>query len=156
VASTYRISTRTHPRGIARVPTAATRAKLRVAAQASLSHQNAARGTSICVVHSVDSYLRKLNRQFSGVDVTTDVLAFPANGQDGHLGDVIISAERAVQSAVRGGHETSGELQLLTVHGALHLLGHDHGTPEERVRMWQAQAEIMAQLGISDLAPTAS
>ena len=149
MASTYRISTRTHPRGIARVPTAATRAKLRVAAQASLSHQHAARGTSICVVHSVDSYLRKLNRQFSGVDEPTDVLAFPADKQDGHLGDIIISAQRAVQSALRGGHATSDELQLLTVHGALHLLGHDHSTSDARARMWQAQAEIIAQLGLS-------
>lgn len=156
MASTYRISTRTHPLGLARAPTAATRAKLRKAAQVSLSHQNAVRGMSICVVYSVDSYLRDLNREFSGVDVTTNVLAFPANGQDGHLGDVIISAESAVQSALRGGHETSGELQLLTVHGTLHLLGHDHGTREKRARMWQAQAEIMAQLGLSDLAPTTS
>ena len=156
MASTYRISTRTHPRGLARAPTAATRAKLRAAAQASLSHQHAARGTSICVVYSVDSYLRQLNRQFSGVDAATNVLAFPAYGEDGHLGDVIISAQRAVQSALRGGHETSGELQLLTVHGILHLLGHDHSTREERVRMWQAQAEIMAQLGLNILAPTAS
>ena len=86
--------------------------------------------------------------------MATDVLAFPANGEDGHLGDIIISAQRAVQSALRDGHGTSDELQLLTVHGTLHLLGHDHRDPAERVRMWQAQAEILAQLGLSISGPT--
>ena len=132
------------------------RARLRAAAQASLAHQNAARGTSMCVVYSVDSYLQQLNRQFSGVDMPTDVLAFPVDGDDRHLGDIIISAQRAIQAALRGGHRTSDELQLLTVHGVLHLLGHDHSTPDEHARMWQAQAEILTQLGVSISIPTMS
>jgi probable rRNA maturation factor len=102
----------------------------------------------------VDSYLQQLNRQFSGIDVPTDVLAFPDDGENGHIGDVIISAQLAAQSAQRRGHSTSDELQLLTVHGALHLLGHDHSTPEDHLRMWQAQAQILAQLGLSISTPT--
>jgi len=113
-------------------------------------------GNSICVIYSVDSYLQQLNRQFSGVDAPTDVLAFPDGAEDGHLGDVIISAERAAQSARRGGHGISDELQLLTVHGALHLLGHDHTAPAERARMWKAQAEILAELGLSISASAAA
>lgn len=110
----------------------------------------------MCVVYSVDSYLQQLNRQFSGVDMPTDVLAFPVGGEDRHLGDIIISAEGAVQSALRAGHRTSDELQLLTVHGALHLLGHDHSTPDERARMWQAQTDILTQLGVRISMPTMS
>ena len=104
-------------------------------------------------MYSVDSYLRHLNHQFSGVDEPTDVLAFPADEEDDHLGDIIISAQRATRSAQRGAHGTSDELQLLTVHGTLHLLGHDHSTPDERVRMWQAETEILANLGLSISAP---
>ena len=149
MASPYRISTRTHPRRIARAPTSTIRAKLRAAAYACLAHQHADQDTSICVVYSVDSYLRQLNRQFSGVDTVTDVLAFSSNEDDRHLGDIIISAEQAVQTARRAGHGTSDELQLLTVHGALHLLGHKHNTTDDQLNMWQAQAEILATLGLS-------
>ena len=156
MVSSYLISTRTHPRSHVKGPTAATRARIRAAARATLAHQHAVPGNSICVIYSVDSYLQQLNRQFSGVDAPTDVLAFPDDAGDGHLGDVIISAERAAQSARRGGHGTSDELQLLTVHGALHLLGHDHTAPTERARMWKAQAEILAELGLSVSAPAAA
>ena len=149
MASPYRISTRTHPRRIARVPTATIRAKLRDAARTSLEHQHADCGTSICIVYSVDSYLRQLNRQFSGVDAVTDLLAFPSEEDDRHIGDVIISMQQAVKTAQRAGHGTLDELQLLTVHGALHLLGHKHNTEEERLSMWQAQTEILQTLGLS-------
>ena len=149
MASPYRISTRTHPSRIASTPTPRILRKLRDAALASLEHQRADWGTSICVVYSVDFYLRQLNRQFSGVDAVTDVLAFPSEEDDRHLGDIIISVQQAAQTAQRTGHGTSDELQLLTVHGALHLLGHQHNTPEEHLNMWQAQTEILQTLGLS-------
>jgi probable rRNA maturation factor len=41
------------------------------------------------------------------------------------------------------------EVQLLVVHGTLHLLGHDHAEAAEKARMWKAQAEVMAGLGLS-------
>ena len=40
----------------------------------------------------------------------------------------------------------TAELQLLVVHGVLHLLGHDHADEDQRRQMWTAQAEILAQL----------
>jgi probable rRNA maturation factor len=64
------------------------------------------------------------------------------------LGDVVISVEMARRRArsARGG--LRAELALLLVHGILHLLGHDHGTPAERRRMWQKQQAILAACGI--------
>lgn len=154
MASLYRISTRTYPLRLARAPTAPVRLKLRAAAHAALLHQNVAQDTSVCVVYSADCYLQQLNHQFLGVDAATDVLAFTADGEDGHLGDVIISAQRASRSAQHSGHGITDELQLLTVHGTLHLLGYDHNTIEKRRRMWKIQAEIIALLGLSIRVPT--
>jgi probable rRNA maturation factor len=45
------------------------------------------------------------------------------------------------------------ELQLLVVHGVLHLLGHDHAEPQEKAAMWAAQAEILTRLGCPQVAP---
>jgi probable rRNA maturation factor len=48
---------------------------------------------------------------------------------------------------VSGRHPVQDELQLLVVHGVLHLLGHDHAEEEEKAKMWAAQAEILESLG---------
>ena len=64
-----------------------------------------------------------------------------------YLGDVVISAPRAQAQASAGGHAYVEEMQLLVVHGVLHLLGHDHGEPDEKQRMWALQSEILAELG---------
>jgi probable rRNA maturation factor len=60
---------------------------------------------------------------------------------------VIISLPRAKAQAGRAGHPLEAELQLLTVHGVLHLLGHDHAEPAEKSAMRAAQAEILRALG---------
>ncbi len=122
-----------------------------------------------------DAAMSALNRAYRGVTGPTDVLAFPmtegpfgsawppsralrqaqapergrgtqAEGPD-LLGDVVISAETARRQArpVRGG--LRAELALLLVHGILHLVGYDHGTPRERRRMWQKQQAILAGCG---------
>jgi probable rRNA maturation factor len=101
-----------------------------------------------------DARIQELNRDFLGHDATTDVLSFPADEADpdtGHryLGDVVISFVRAVEQAIEGGHTVEAEMQLLVVHGVLHLLGHDHASKEEKERMWAAQAKVLESLGIS-------
>lgn len=123
-------------------------------AQAVLDHQLAAPGTEVTVVVSDDAQLQQLNRQFLGVDAATDVLSFPAGFIDPdsgapYLGDVLISYPRAETQASAAGHTVENELQLLVVHGLLHLLGHDHLEEEDKARMWAAQAEILERLGVS-------
>jgi probable rRNA maturation factor len=70
-----------------------------------------------------------------------------------YLGDIIISYPRAEAQAQAGGHLTSAELQLLVVHGVLHLLGHEHATATQKRTMWSAQAEIMQAIGASITGP---
>jgi probable rRNA maturation factor len=101
---------------------------------------------------SDDAQLHELNRQFLEVDAPTDVLSFPSGETDPdsqalYLGDVIISYPRAQAQAVAGGHAVDDELQLLAVHGALHLLGHDHANDVEKAVMWALQARALEALG---------
>jgi probable rRNA maturation factor len=56
---------------------------------------------------------------------------------------------RAAEQALEGGHDLEGEMQLLVIHGVLHLLGHDHVEPVEKERMWSIQAALLERLGIS-------
>ncbi len=132
-------------------------AGLRTAARAALRHQHAPAAAALSVRVAGDAELRELNRQFRREDHATDVLSFPAGagpGQDGlYLGDIAVSYGRAAAQARRGRHPVKAELQLLVVHGVLHLLGHDHGTPDEQAHMWQAQAEILKQLRAAITAP---
>ena len=124
------------------------------AANQVLQHANAGPQAEVTLVLSDEAQLHELNRQFLGVDAPTDVLAFPVGEVDPdsqalYLGDVIISYPRAQAQATSAGHRLEAELQLLVVHGTLHLLGYDHASPEEKAVMWAAQADILNQLGVT-------
>lgn len=74
-----------------------------------------------------DAELRRLNRRFRGQDKPTDVLSFPA-ALPGAAGDIAISADTARANAARFGHAAAAEVNLLLLHGMLHLAGYDHET----------------------------
>jgi probable rRNA maturation factor len=98
--------------------------------------------------------IQALNRDFLAHDAPTDVLSFPADEPDpetgrSYLGDVAISLARAAEQARERGHTLEAEMQLLVVHGILHLLGHDHAGAAEKERMWAAQAQALERLGVS-------
>jgi probable rRNA maturation factor len=123
-------------------------------AHAALAHQSAPPESDLTIVLSNDAQLQELNLQWMGIDAPTDVLSFPSEETDPetgsrYLGDILISLETAARQAST--HPLKAEVQLLVIHGILHLLGHDHANPAEKARMWQAQAEILAQLGLGDL-----
>lgn len=108
----------------------------------------------LTVVLTGDKRVHALNRDFLGIDATTDVLSFPADEPDPetggrYLGDIVISVQRAASQAKAHGHATEAEVQLLTIHGVLHLLGHDHAGLEDKARMWAAQTEALERIGIS-------
>jgi probable rRNA maturation factor len=112
----------------------------------------------LTIVISDDAQLHALNRQFLGIDAPTDVLSFPTGDTDPdsgetYLGDVLISHARATVQAMAGGHALQDELQLLVVHGVLHLLGFDHAEPDEKARMWAIQAQVLEDLGCRVLRP---
>lgn len=130
---------------------------LRQAALATLVHQQVAEPCELAVVVTDDEALRELNRRYRGVDAPTDVLAFPnegrgpfvsAPGLPRYLGDVIVSFPRAAAQAAEAGHAVEAELQLLVVHGTLHLLGHDDAAERPRAQMWKAQSQVLQALGV--------
>ncbi len=86
-------------------------------------------GGEFAVVVSNDPALRRANCQFRGISRTTDVLSF-LDGDDGRLGDLLVSAQRAKLQADAYGHDIESELKILVLHGLLHLLGYDHETDE--------------------------
>jgi probable rRNA maturation factor len=121
-----------------------------------LKHQKESLEVDISVVLTDSRSLQELNRHYLGIDAPTDVLSFPASESDPetgarYLGDILIAVPYARKSARKAGHSLEAELQLLVVHGMLHLLGHDHAKPREKARMWKAQREILTQLGLGEI-----
>ena len=126
------------------------------AAQAALEHELQSLDSELSIVLTDNTRLRELNLNYLGVDSPTDVLSFPASETDPetgarYIGDILISIPRAQEQAEAAGHPLESEVQLLVVHGVLHLLGHDHAAPEDKERMWKAQAEILATLGLGNI-----
>jgi probable rRNA maturation factor len=80
----------------------------------------------VSLVLAGDRLLRRLNRDYRGRDRSTDVLSFPGDGGEAGLGDVVISVETARRNARRLGRTLLQELDVLALHGFLHVLGHDH------------------------------
>ena len=129
---------------------------LQHAAQVALEHESQSLDDELSIILSDDARLHELNLNYLGVNAPTDVLSFPASETDPetgthYLGDILISAPRAQVQAEAAGHSLEAEVQLLVVHGVLHLLGYDHAEPEEKRRMWKAQAEILQRLGIGHI-----
>lgn len=110
-----------------------------------------------------------LHEQWMDVAGPTDVLAFPMDGEgteggelglaegagpagnergssaesESLLGDVVLCPQVAARQASEAGHSTAGELSLLTAHGILHLLGYDHGDPDQEREMFELQATLV-------------
>lgn len=118
-----------------------------------LHAEHAALGSGVTLLLAGDALLRRLNREHRGLDEPTDVLSFgagegeavpqpvPGAGDEAvteealYLGDIALSVEAARRQAAEAGLTTDEELAHLAVHGLLHLLGHDHATPEESAAM---------------------
>ena len=85
------------------------------------------------VVFISDKAMRAYNRDYRGFDKPTDVLSF--RGDDGYLGDILISAETAYNQASRSRTLTfESNLHRLMLHGLLHLMGYDHETDHGEMR----------------------
>jgi probable rRNA maturation factor len=126
------------------------------AAQITLNLYGKVENTDLGIVVGNDEFVRKLNQKYRQVDEPTDVLSFPAGEEDPdtadlYLGDVVISLPRAQEQAAAGGHSLEAELQLLVVHGTLHLLGYDHAEAIEKDVMQTSQDKILEQLGIQSI-----
>ena len=96
--------------------------------------------------------ITELNAHHMGAEGPTDVLAFPIDmpgesrgGEPSILGDVVLCPEVAAEQASRGGNTPEAEIELLVVHGLLHLLGHDHAEADERHRMFSLTDRLLAE-----------
>lgn len=99
-----------------------------------------------------DSEIQKLNRDFRGVDSSTDVLSFPIDDEfklgGNILGDVIINMKRVLEQAKEFSHSNERELSYLTCHSVLHLLGYDHIEDRDKKLMREREKLIMKELKI--------
>lgn len=105
---------------------------------------------SIAVVEIAE--MTELNTTYRSKSGPTDVLSFPCDdpcavveqGEPVTLGDVVIAPEVAERQAAEYGHTVEEELNLLLVHGVLHLLGYDHEVDEEAAAM-QARERVLLE-----------
>lgn len=90
--------------------------------------------------------IRRLNKEFRGLDKTTDVLSFPApEFPAGFIGDVAVNFDHAQIQAKHRKVRPVDELAMLAVHGVLHLLGYDDETESDRAKMQSRMNEVMAK-----------
>jgi probable rRNA maturation factor len=127
----------------------------RAIAAAAAADEGSSRGGELAIVLTDDSAIRVLNREWRGMDKPTNVLSFPAHqgGPDDdapHLGDIVIAYEITAREAVAEGKAFAHHLAHLTVHGYLHLLGHDHESDRDADAMERLESTILARLGVPD------
>src|SRR3954467_11341511 len=109
----------------------------------------------LCVTAADEDTIAELNQRWMEKDGPTDVLAFPMDElrpglvneepEEGVLGDLVLCVGVAERQARGGGARTEDEVDLLTVHGILHLLGYDHAEPEEHQEMFGLQARLLGE-----------
>ena len=101
-----------------------------------------------------DDEMQKINKEYRGIDRTTDVISFALNDNKhidavlNSLGDIFISIPKMISQARDYGHSEKRELSFLTLHGILHLLGYDHIEEDDEKVMFGLQKEILNELGI--------
>lgn len=104
----------------------------------------------LSVLLTNDAKIHELNREHRGKDRPTDVLAFPLDDSDDDpsplrlLGDVVISLDTALRQARGRRRELADEVRFLLAHGILHLIGYDHGTPDEKREMTRMTRRLVA------------
>jgi len=109
----------------------------------------------LCVKAVDEATIAELNERWMDKDGPTDVLSFPMDelrpglvGQEpeeGVLGDLVLCPTIAARQGETAGHGAEAEIDLLTVHGILHLLGYDHAEPEEHREMFGLQDDLLEQ-----------
>ena len=106
--------------------------------------------------------IRKLNKEYRGIDRATDVLSFPMFekneieqiinekkwGYDDILGDMVISIEQVKLQAEEYGHSFERELSYMVVHSFYHLMGYDHMEEEDKKKMREKEEFVLNEMNI--------
>ena len=107
----------------------------------------------LCLRLVDEAAMEVLHVQWMDLPGPTDVMSFPMDElrpgregeepEEGILGDLMLCPSVAQRQATTAGHSTDAELELLTVHGILHLLGYDHAEPDEEREMFELQRQLL-------------
>lgn len=119
---------------------------------AALAAEGVPAGAEVGLAFLGPEAMAELNQVHMGGAGPTDVLAFPIDGRDvldgspvpGMVGDIVVCPAVAQAGAADHAGSPDDELALLVVHGALHLLGHDHGEDDERAAMQERERALLA------------
>ncbi|KHL12121.1 putative rRNA maturation factor [Mumia flava] len=119
-----------------------------------MSRMRLAPGTEVTMIVVDPDTMTQYNEKWMHKDGPTDVLSFPIDelrpgsddieAEEGYLGDMLLCPEVAAKDAAAEGLELGSHLELLTVHGVLHLLGYDHAEPDEHREMFGLQDRLLA------------
>ena len=139
-------------RGLARARALARETIAAAVAESGLAREGGAE-VSLCLAD--DARLQALNLRWRGVDKPTNVLSFPSpppghGAESAALGDIALAYETLAREANELGAPLADHYRHLVAHGFLHLIGYDHATDEEAVRMEALESRIMARLGAAD------
>ncbi|MDR2255817.1 MAG: rRNA maturation RNase YbeY [Arthrobacter sp.] len=107
----------------------------------------------LSIVLMDEAAMEELHLKWMDLPGPTDVMSFPLDelrpgtpsslSGPGMLGDIVLCPSVAAKQAAAGGHSMQDELDLLTTHGVLHLLGYDHDEPEAKAEMFGLQRELL-------------
>jgi probable rRNA maturation factor len=114
--------------------------------------------SELAIVLTDDAAMRRLNRNWRGINAPTNVLSFATKNPGGrldeqlgrHLGDVVLAYETIKREAHREGKPFDHHLAHLVVHGFLHLLGYDHKSDAQARRMETTERAILRDLAVPD------
>jgi probable rRNA maturation factor len=121
-------------------------ARLSALARHVLDSENVDEEAELSILVINGEHMRKLNSRFANNDYATDVLAFPMLEGDEDstmVGDVVLCPDVAKSNAEKLDHSLERELDVLLVHGTLHLLGYDHKVATEKERMDRRVNEVL-------------
>ncbi|HWL61064.1 MAG TPA: rRNA maturation RNase YbeY [Microbacteriaceae bacterium] len=114
----------------------------------------------VAVVFVDEGAMEALHVQWMDEPGPTDVLSFPMDelrpGTEdeptpaGLLGDIVVCPQVAHAQAETAGHSPADEILLLVCHGLLHLLGFDHGEPEEEREMFDLQRDLLVGFALAE------
>lgn len=142
--------------------TPAVRSLIKKAVNEALKYEEVEFDCEVSVTFTDNDSIHKLNKEYRNKDVPTDVLSFPllengeideneiVEGEAVALGDIVLSAEKALSQSLEYGHSFEREMCFLTVHSVLHLLGYDHETAaEDEEYMNDSCEKILASMGLA-------
>jgi probable rRNA maturation factor len=128
--------------------------------ETALSTQKIDRPVELSLIITGDEEVHKLNREYRGIDATTDVISFALNenvadtefvtppDRISRLGEVIISYPQAIRQAKENKQTIKAELAWLVVHGLLHLLGYDHQDYKAEATMRKREDKILREIDL--------